>query len=193
MAVRPCFAVWFAIALLPVPLAAQDTLPWSLSQHPAGGPALSEAVATSLGRNADLTTRTCAALAAGTPEQAASGFAGIALAVFAARYQISEAIVDRFPDCCERILKDDADANISLGVAVALEARAWAESEIGLGRRIEQLVGMCSDEAFVRSYEIARGEDELGTLIAESSDEDPVSTGSIGATGTAGGGLPSPN
>jgi len=192
MASRRGFAVWIVFALLPVPLAAQDALPWSLSQYPAGGPALSEAVAMSLGSDADLTARTCGALAAGTPEQAASGIAGIALAVFAARYQVSEAIIGQFPDCCDRILKEDADANISLGVAVALEARTWAETEIGLGRRIEQLVGMCGDEAFVRSYEIARGEDELGALIAEGN-EGPVSTGSIGTTAAPGGGLPSPN
>ena len=187
------FLVLLAIGLYPATLLAQDTLPWSLGQFPDGGPLMTEAVATSLGSNAGLTSQTCRVLSEAAPQQAASGFAGIALAAFAAPPATSAAIVEQFPVCCDQILGGDVDRNITLGAAVALEARAWGESEIELGRQIEQLAGLCNDEAFVRSYEIARGEDELGLLLAEGLDGDPGSTGTIQQDPSSGGGLPSAN
>ena len=187
------FLVWLAIGLCPATLLAQETLPWNLSQYPDGGPLMTEAIATSLGGNAALTNRTCRVLSEATPEQAASGFAGIALAAFAAPQPTPTAIVEQFPDCCDQMLGRDADRIITLGAAVALEARAWGETEIDLGRQIEELVGLCSDDAFVRSYEIARGEDELGLLLAEGLDGDPGTTGTIQQESSGGGGLPSAN
>ena len=187
------FLVWLAIGLCPATVLAQDTLPWSLSQYPDGGPLMTEAIATSLGGNAGITSQTCRALSEATPKQAASGIAGIALAAFAAPPPTPTAIVEQFPDCCNQILGRDADRIITLGAAVALEARAWGESEIDLGRQIEELVGLCSDEAFVRSYEIARGEDELGLLLAEGLDGEPGTTGTIQQDSSGGGGLPSAN
>ena len=197
MALRPSVSVRFVIvlsaSLFHVPSVAQDALSWNLSQYPAGGPAFAEIVANTLGENVSLTVQTCNALAEGSPVQVASGIAGIALAVYVAPQPASDLIAEQFPDCCDRILTNDVDTNINLGVAIAHETRAWGESDIGLGRTIEQLVGLCGDEAFTRSYEIARGEDELGTLIAEGIEDGPEATGSIPLSSTPGGGLPSAN
>ncbi len=187
------FLACLAVGLIPTSLSAQGPLPWSLSQYPDGGPLLTEAVATTLGGNAELTGQTCRALTEGTPQQTASGFAGIALAAFAAPPPTSGAIVEQFPECCARMLGSDVEEIITLGAAVALEARAWGESEIGLGRQIEELVGLCDDEAFARSYEIARGTDDLGVLIAEGTSDGPVSTGSVELDTAGDGGLPSAN
>ena len=117
----------------------------------------------------------------------------LSVAVPAASPATSTAIVEQFPDCCDQILGRDVDRTITLGAVIALEARAWGESEIDLGRQIEQLARLCSDEAFVRSYEIARGEDELGLLLAEGLESDPGSTGTIQQDSSGGGGLPSAN
>mgnify|MGYP001818017068 CR=1 FL=1 len=185
--------IGFAILLYPASALAQTSLPWSLSQFPDGGPALTEAVATSLGSDAGLAAQTCRALSEGTPQQAASVIAGIALAAYAAPPATSAAIVEQYADCCAEIAGNIADRNISLGAAVALEARAWGENEIGLGREIEQFVAQCENEPFIRSYDIARGEDGLGSQIAASVTDGPASTGSIPIDTSGGGGLPSPN
>ena len=181
------------IGLLPALAAAQGALPWALSQYPEGGPALSDAVAEPLGLQSDLLVPTCRTLAPGSVQQRASGFAGIGIAIETSPADISEEITERLPLCCPLLIGSDADEKIMLGVAVALEARGLAEEEINAAREVEWIVGFCADETFLRSYEIARGDDSLGKLIAQEGDGGPDTTGSIVPAQTGGGGLPSQN
>lgn len=182
------------LGLNPSLSAAQDTLPWRLFDYPTGGAGFSKAVANPLTSKPDLLVPTCRALAPGNAQQTASGFAGIGIAVELASEAVSEGIVDRLPECCQIVISSDSDANIAFGAALALATRDLGEKDIEPAREIERMIGLCGDEVALRSYEIARGEDSLGRLIAQEDANSPVSTGSVlPPTTNGGGGVPSPS
>lgn len=182
------------LGLTPSLSAAQDTLPWRLSDYPTGGAGLSKAIADPLTSKPDLLVPTCRALVPGNAQQTASGFAGIGIAVELASEAASEEIVDRLPECCQIVISSDSDANIAFGAALALATRDLGKKDIDSAREIERMIGLCGDEVALRSYEIARGEDSLGRLIAQEDANGPVSTGSISSpTTNGGGGVPSSN
>ena len=66
----------------------------------------------------------------------------------------------------------DVDTRISLGVAIALTARNLAETDLPSAQEVESFVAICNDDVLERSYELARGRDSLGTLIAEAGESD---------------------
>jgi hypothetical protein len=172
--------------------AAQQALPWRLAEFPVGGPEFSQAVAEPLSGQPDLLVPTCRALAPGSAEQTASGFAGVGIAISTAPADISEKIVGELPECCRMVIGTDADAKINFGASLAVVTREIGEKNIEHAREIERMIGQCGDETALRSYELARGQDNLGLLIAQEGSADPLATGSI-LPPHPGGGLPSAN
>jgi hypothetical protein len=180
------------IGLVPTVSAAQEALPWRLAEYPAGGDVFSNTVAEPLTGQPDLLVPTCRALAPGSVEQTASGFAGIGIAVATAPLNVAEEIVDELPECCRIVIGSGVDEKINFGASLALVTREIGEANIDHAREIERLIGLCGDETALRSYEVARGEDTLGLLIAQEDSDGPDTTGTIIST-PPGGGLPSTN
>jgi len=176
------------------PALALDSLPWRLANYPDGGPDLARNVADPLVRQGELLGPTCNALGPGNDRQIASGVSGIGVAIVDSTPENSALILDRIPQCCQILTARDADARITLGAAIALETRQLAESDMPAAQEIEVVVNICGDEILERSYEIARGQDNLGLLIAQEGTQtgtavvDPVPV-----PVTPGGGIPSPN
>ena len=171
---------------------AQD-LPWRLADYPSGGQALTGMVAATLTRQGDLIGPTCAALKPGSVEQIASGVSGIAVAISDSEGDNAATIVDGIPECCQALISSDADARITLGVAIALETRSLAETDLRPAQDAEMIVSICEDDVLQRSYELARGQDNLGQLIAQEGESDARDPGPLTDPATGGGGLASIN
>ena len=151
---------------------ALDALPWRLADYPDGGELLTAAVADSLKSAGVLIGPTCNALGPGSVPQIASGIAGIAQSIASSDSENAATIIDGLPACCTVMTSTDADTRISLGVAIAMKARGLAETDLQSAQEVESLVAICDDDVLGRSYELARGQDNLGTLIAEADDPD---------------------
>jgi hypothetical protein len=123
----------------------------------------------------------------------ASGFTGIGIAIQSATAEVADELLEQLAQCCSLLLSSDVDEKITFGTVVALEVRELAEKDVESARQVEQMVGLCGDNTVARSYEIARGEDGLGQLIAQESDSSLGATGLIIPTAIGGGGLPSTN
>lgn len=181
----------FGLATLPT--AAMTLLPWTLSQFPDGGIDMAVAVAEPLVTQSDLLMPSCQALAPGSIRQVASGFTGIGIAVATSQPAVSEELSAQLPLCCPILIGTDVDRKITFGTAVALEVRSLAERDIDSARKAGSLLGVCEDETVQRSYEIARGEDTLGQLIAQEGEEPAIPIGSNTPPVVSGGGIPSTN
>ena len=149
---------------------ALDALPWRLADYPDGGELLTAAVADSLTSSGVLIGPTCNALGTGSVPQIASGVAGIAQSIAGSDNDNAATIIDGLPACCTVMTSTDADTRISLGVAIAMKARGLAETDLQSAQEVESFVDVCDDDVLGRSYELARGNDNLGTLIAEADD-----------------------
>ena len=168
---------------------AQGVLPWRLADFPDGGQNLTSAVAEALVDEGDRIAPTCNALRPATVSQLSSGVTGIALSISMADDDNAALIVDGLPDCCRVLTALDVDSRISLGVAIALEARSLAESDLQSAQEMELFVAVCDDDALGRSYELARGDDELGQLIAQVDDPGGPQAPEIPIDSDPGGGL----
>lgn len=153
--------------LLASPALALDDLPWRLESYPNGGQALTDVVANTLVAQSDLIVPTCDELRPGTVEQIASGLTGVGVAISKSDPENAAIIVDGVAHCWRLVDLMDADTRIALGAALALAARELAETNLVLAREIEMLVAMSNDDIIQTSYEIARGQDNLGLLIAQ--------------------------
>lgn len=172
---------------------AQGALPWRLADYPDGGEPLTAMVAETLIDAGDLIVPTCEALEPGSIPQIASGVTGIARSITGSGGENAATIVDGLPDCCEWFTKADADTLISLGVAIAMKARILAETDLQSAQEMELIVAICEDDVLGRSYELTRGRDNLGDLIAQVGDPDGPQDPDIPLDPDPGGGLGSQN
>lgn len=172
---------------------AQDILPWRLDDFPVGGDPLTVVVAGTLIDEGELIEPTCNALEPGNIPQIASGVSGIAVSITGSDRDNAATIVEGLPYCCELLTGADADSRISLGVAIAMKARSLAESDIRSAQEMELIVAICDDDVLGRSYELARGSDDLGELIAQVGDPDDPTDPEIPLDPDPGGGVASLN
>jgi hypothetical protein len=172
---------------------AQSPLPWRLADYPTGGQALSGMISGSLVDEGSLIAPTCTALRPGNTQQIASGVSGIGSAISNSSPDNAASIVDGLPACCEVLTAVSVDARIALGAAIAQEARALAESDIRSAQEVELVVAICEDDILARSYQLARGQDNLGQLIAQEETDPDGDPPSIPPDTTGGGGVPSVN
>lgn len=173
-------------------LVRQDGLPWSLSDYPAGGKSMIEAVAAPLTAQGSLLPQTCAALESGSIQQIASGVSGIGVAIARSSNENASVIVDWLPQCCQVLTSAGVDATITLGAAIALETREMAENDLAAAQEIEFVVGICDDDILERAYTIARGQDNLGELIAQEDGGSNQPADPLPPDTTGSGGVPSP-
>ena len=137
---------------------------------------------------------TCNELAPGSVPQIASGVAGIARSIADSDTGNTAIIAAGLPGCCRALTAADADTRISLGVAIATKARNLAETDLQSAQQVESLVcSTCADVVLSRSYVLARGDDSLGTLIADIDTFDCSRAPDIPFNRTPGGGLASNN
>ncbi len=184
----------FAIAAIgPAHAVAQFQLPWSLSDYPTGGSAMTGMVAGTLQRQGDLTISTCNTLGAGNVQQITSGVTGIGQSIANSESDNAALIVDQLPQCCEVFTSLDIDSRITLGAAIALATRVVGEKDMRSAQEIEFVIEACDDEILQRSYQVARGQDNLGQLIAQEDGESNPSLTTPPVTPTGSGGVPSPN
>ena len=193
---RSCkLASAFAISLtmIAAQAGAQTVLPWRLADYPNGGRTLTDVVAATLIKQGDLIEPTCTQLKPGNVQQIASGVSGIGMSIANSDAANSSLIVDRLPRCCEALAAENVDMRITLGAAIALEARELAEEDMPAAQEVELVVGLCDDDILERSYELARGQDNLGLLIAQESPETNPSLVTPPVPPASGGGVPSTN
>lgn len=175
--------------LLASPVLALDELPWRLKDYPNGGQPLTDVVANTLVAQGDLIVPTCNELRPGTIVQIGSGLTGISVAIADSDPENASIIVDGMEHCWKLVDRTDADSRIALGTALALAARQLAETNLEYAREIEMLVAMSNDDIIRVSYEIARGQDDLGLLIAQEEgngvDLPPIVPPQIGGGGIA--------
>ncbi len=190
---RTAVAAAAALAMFAAPVFAQGPLPWRLADYPGGGRALTGMVAAALTGQGELIGPTCTALKPGSVQQISSGAVGIAVAISDSDSDNAAAIVDGLPQCCESLVAADADTRIALGVGIALEARTLAGSDLRPAQDLEMIVSICEDDVLQRSYELARGQDNLGQLIAREGEADSESNPVPVIDTSSGGGLASIN
>ena len=171
---------------------ALDGLLWRLGDYPGGAEPLTAAVAATLIGNGSLIGPTCGELGPGSVPQIASGVAGIARSITGSDAGNAATIVAGLPGCCAVLTSVDADTRISLGVAIAMKARSLAETDLLSAQEVESFVATCDDDVLGRSYELARGDDSLGTLIADIGGSDGAGAPEIPFNRDPGGGLASP-
>ena len=186
-------ATVLSLAMIAAQATAQNVLPWRLSDYPNGGRTLTDFVAATLVKQGNLIEPTCTALQPGNAQQIASGVSGIGMSIANSDPANSSLIVDRLPRCCEALTADNVDMRITLGAAIALEARALAEEDMPAAQEVEFVVALCDDDILERSYELARGQDNLGLLIAQEGSETNPSLVTPPVPPASGGGLSSTN
>ena len=189
---RTAIIVAVSAILLAAPASAQDVLPWSLEDYPSGGQALTGMVSGTLTAQGDLIVPTCNALKSGNLAQISSGFSGIGIAIADSDAGNAALIIDELPGCWDCREFGTVDRRITLGAEIALSARKLAERDLRYAQEIETVVAMCEDDALHTSYQLARGQDNLGQLIAqEGSDgsptrasliEPPIGSGGLAST-----------
>jgi hypothetical protein len=186
-------AVFFLSAILFAAQAnAQSELPWQLEDYPAGGSPLTNVVAGTLVAQGDLIIPTCSKLSPGTVQQVASGFSGISIAIANSASENAALIVDGLPQCWKHLDLTDSDTRIKLGTALALAARQLAELNLQYAQEMEIVVSMSEDAVMQTAYELARGQDNLGELIAQEG-SDPSAPTMLPIVPIGGGGLPTTN
>ena len=172
---------------------AQDVLPWRLADFPEGGQRLAGMVAATLVKQGNLTVPTCNALKPGTPQQIAGGVSGIGKSIASSDAANSSLIVDSLPGCCEALTSANVDTRITVGAAIALEARSLAEEDMPAAQEVELVIGICDDDVLERSYELARGQENLVMLIAQEDSDTDSSSGILPVPPASGGGVPTIN
>jgi len=186
--VLPLLAILFATHA-----AAQENLPWRLEDYPSGGEALTGMIAGTLTAQGDLLAPTCNALKPGTVQQIVSGFGGIGMAIADSDSGNAALIVDALPSCWECRDFGTVDRRVELGAAIAVAARQLAARDLRYAQEVEIVVDMCEDDALQRSYDLTRGQDNLGQLIAQEGSESNTVLNRPLIVPVGGGGLPTTN
>jgi hypothetical protein len=178
-------------AVLALPARAQSDLPWRLENYPNGGQSLTGMVSGTLIAQGDLIAPTCNELRPGNVQQLASGFSGISIAISDSDPNNAAIIVDGLPNCWKVLELTDADTRITLGAALALAARELAGQNLIYAQEIELVVAMSEDDILQTAYEIARGQDNLGQLIAQEGPDSSSGVPTPPPLPIGGGGIPS--
>lgn len=178
-------------AVLALPARAQSDLPWRLENYPNGGQSLTGMVSGTLIAQGDLIVPTCNELRPGNVQQLASGFSGISIAISDSDPNNAAIIVDGLPNCWKVLELTDADTRITLGAALALAARELAGQNLIYAQEIELVVAMSEDDILQTAYEIARGQDNLGQLIAQEGPDSSSGVPTPPPLPIGGGGIPS--